>query len=589
VQRSLWWCRSCVGVLLCCLWLMACRHRMVISGDDAGPSELLDGQTFIPLPDGYSPQVCMKEEISVAVWNDPRANFSLAVPLDAQVLPLTITGAVPGESAAAVSYRNVAGLAATRAGSKDPATELAALQQRFAQDLFQAGLGHVTVRGSGTVGTSHDGFPDAKEAAWDVETLTSIEPGELLHVLLGSALLKPQTAISGLPGPVADPATQFVVKLTLVQRGGQVALSAAVATRAAEENVERDTSFIVEDLGNGTALAKAAATTLLECDKGVMSATPTADILWVIDESGSMSDNRQDVANNANAFFDLATASGLDFRMGVTGVRKPEAGIEVGKLCSRASSNTSDDGGEDRFLLPSERATFSACVWNPPYYEPHLEYGLSAAYWAVKRHLPRAVGSPSKIRDGAKLAIIFITDEAPQELKTDGSFNGKSGFLSEADVKSSVCTLSPADQSSLTGFIAPIRDLLSGVAEPGGQAQVHVIGGLCNNSCNAELAHGYKDLAAARGGQVGDVCQKDLSATLKVILKSIASAASPRALHHSPISSSLVVEVNGQHVPRSSVKGFVYSAAANALTFVNVPIAKGMLVAASYRRFTGSK
>jgi hypothetical protein len=111
---------------------------------------------------------------------------------------------------------------------------------------------------------------------------------------------------------------------------------------------------------------------------------------------------------------------------------------------------------------------------------------------------------------------------------------------------------------------------------------------MCGNGCDAEIAYGYKELAAARSGQLGDVCQKNLGPTLQVILSSIASSASPRPLQHVPISSSLVVEANGLRLPRSMAQGYTYNAAANALTFINVQVVKGTVVGAAYRRFAGS-
>jgi hypothetical protein len=290
-----------------------------------------------------------------------------------------------------------------------------------------------------------------------------------------------------------------------------------------------------------------------------------------------MDDNRQDIVNNANNFFARALASGLDFRMGVTGVCDPKGSFKaaVGKFCSKISTNTSDDGGQDRFLLPSEQAIFSSCVNNPPGYEGGSEYGLTAALEAVKKHLPRAANTPEKVRPDAKLVIITVTDEVPQELGN--------GTLSYSDFDK--CALDPAKQAAVQGFIKPHLDTLSGVTDPEAQATYHLIGGVCNNGCSADIAHGYRELAQQLGGEIADVCQKNLGASLQQIVDNVIGAASPVRLAHVPISASLAVMLDGAPLKRSRAGGFDYRASANSLAFINVPFVKGSVVVASYKRW----
>jgi hypothetical protein len=257
----------------------------------------------------------------------------------------------------------------------------------------------------------------------------------------------------------------------------------------------------------------------------------------------------------------------------------------MGKFCSKDTFNRNDDGGEDRFLLPSEQALFSGCVKNPPYYEGGSEYGLTNAYNAVLSHLPRTKKSPHHIRPDAKLALIIVTDEAPQELKPGGHFMGQGGFLGYEDYKNYNCSLTESKQQELDKTLKPLVDLLSGKTEPGVAAMVHLIAGTCKNACNADMAHGYRELAIRHGGQFGDVCQQDLGPTLQVMINSIAAAASPRLLAHVPISSTLVVEAQGVRLNRSRNHGFIYDPPSNRLTFNGIRVRPGHSVVASYRRF----
>jgi len=342
-------------------------------------------------------------------------------------------------------------------------------------------------------------------------------------------------------------------------------------------NVAVNTGIHIDDLSNGTGLAKQTDGEAVECDPFVLSGNPVADIIWVVDESGSMSDNRLDVAANAADFFARAVKSGLDFRMAVTGVCNPSGSYSsiVGKFCSKISTSSNDDGGTDRFLLPTEQAIFEACVKNPPGYEGGSEYGLTNAREAVKKHLPRATNSVSKVRSGATLVVIMATDESPQELKT------LSGFYSYYKT----CQL-PADmQNQVNAYIQQDMDIYTGKLTPESKAIVHMVGGVCNNTCNAQIGHGYNELVKATGGITADVCQANLGATLQIIIDTIIGQSSPAKLEYVPISASLAVAVDKTQLDRSRVKGFDYASSSNTLIFVGVPFPKGSQVVASYRRF----
>jgi hypothetical protein len=566
--------------------LMACNHRAPVYPEEAGIVGIDGGLDTLLLPDGQPdlgvPEICRQEQVPWTLHKDPRGNFGLVIPSGVSAHTVSIAGAASSESAVALNASGVAALVATRLTDlTSPAAEVSKIQQQLSAAL--TGLGSsATVRAAGSSGSSAEKHPDVKEVIWDVSAGAAMEPGELRNRLFAVLLAKPLTALSGLPGAVAAPSAKLMIKLALALRPtGQIIVSAAVANQADYDDTSTGLSFLVDDLGNGTAVAQAGTSPVFECDIRAISSKAVADIIWIVDESGSMNDNRQDIVNNVTTFFNKALAAGLDFRMGVAGMKKPGAGVLLGKFCSDGNGASSDDGGEDRFLLPDEKDAFTACVKNPPYYEGGSEHGLSHGYWAVKNHLPRAASSSHKIREGAHLAVIFVTDETAQELtEEEGDFFGEPGFLSYMDYKKTNCQLTPDKQVKLETFIQPLVDLFGGA-----QATVHLIGGVCNNACSAEVAFGYQELVNAFGGQTGDVCQHDLNATLQVIIDTITASASPRTLKYVPISSTLAVEANGLLLPRSRTQGWVYNPTSNSLTFINVQVPKGAVVVASYQRF----
>jgi hypothetical protein len=290
-----------------------------------------------------------------------------------------------------------------------------------------------------------------------------------------------------------------------------------------------------------------------------------------------MDDNRNDVAAHASEFFDRAVASGLDFRMGVTGV-----GMSLnGRLCSEISTDPEHGGGADRFLEPGERDIFEACIINPPGYEYSDEYSLHNAREAVKQHLPRKADDATKIRPEATIVIIHATDEAPKGWKDS---------VPGANTYRWYCSPPIEALQATAAYVQPDIELFSGADPAWGEAaraSVHLIGGVCGNSCDpmAEVAHGLNEIVHATSGVVADVCQTDLGDSLQIMIDTIAGLASPAELETVPISASLAVAVGTEQLARSRVQGFDYAPGSNALVFVNVPFSKGVQVAASYRRY----
>ncbi len=612
-------------LLGCWVGLCACTHRTTVTGDDAGPSRdtyPFDGPIVLPdasYGDGTQPRSCGTGQWRpVTLFRDKAKLMTLALPQGVTTHPVTNQAhAGQVESAVALDWGQVAGLAIVRPSLDthgSPDDELRLILNGLVNDLKSEGI--VASQTSGTLGENHDGlrdkktklfYPhsDVKEAAWLVTASSKqgLRPGWLRNALIASMLRVERHKLAGLPAATRPASGKLLVKLSLVKRTQSltaplVAVTAAVVDQQRYLGDATDAFARADDLSNGTSLARASAGTVQQCDATVITHIPRADIVWVVDESDSMNDNRQDIVKNAGAFFSRAQAAGLDFRMAVTGMRQPDAqkGVSAGKLCSTASGDPGHSGGADRFLLHTEKSTFVSCVKNPPYdfrlntVHGGKEYGLTNAKAAVQRMLPRVAGSSSRVRPDAELAVIVVTDEAPCELKNQPCAGKKGecdwacqdGFLQASDYDSHInkkCALVGLD-STMQKAMAPYTFFFKTA-----NATVHLIGGGCLSRCRANLMWGYDDLVAATKGQTGDVCQKNLGATLQHIVDGIAAAASPVKLAHTPISSTLVVELQTRRLSRSRHHGFMYNAASRSLTFNHVEYSLGHQAVAAYSRF----
>jgi len=536
----------------------------------------------------------------VQLRRDQDGDWYIAIEKFAKYGTITVAGANKTNKLAAGSINydkttdEVAGFVLSKATSNSSIqTEMTALIAL----LKSAGLGTLTVRASGIQGKSHDFYDQVEGTIVDIQA-SSTDVSSARNQVVAALLGKQLSDLTNVSSPFGSSHSTLVLRFTTVRRfafkkdsKGEVikdskgyptddndstkwrtVIMGAVASKTNYQNPKLQTGFLVSDLSNGTAVAIAKDRVVNECDVGTIIQLPIADIIWVIDESGSMSDERQDVVNNANNFFSRALASGLDFRMGVTNVVHPPNTKCIGKFCSKISSNTSDDGGTDRFLLPTEQNIFSSCIKNPTCYEGGSEYSLLNAKTAVTRHLPRASNDPLKIRTNATLVIIVATDEIA---------NGLSGILGYS---SKPCPLDATTKTKLDQALQPYLNLFTGVTDPEARAMYHIIGNVCGSS-TSQVNHGHMTLANKLGGQSASIKQKNLGNTLQVIIDAIIGEASPVKLDYVPISSSLAVAMDAVEVKRSRTNGFDFSTQTKSLVFINVKYKKGSEVIASYKRW----
>ena len=473
-----------------------------------------------------------------------------------------------------------------------------------------------TVISSGTKITSHDKFPAVVSVQVSLKVSPAAKPGAVRNALVAALLGKPLSAGGGAEdyGPES---TELSVRLQTVLRPleGRLLILGGVAPAPMTADERQDTSYHLDDISNGTGLATPADSDTVECDPFIGGGNPIADIIWIVDESGSMSDNLQDIVRHAKEFFGRALNSGLDFRMGIAGTADPlglfpfpipgKTDVKTGKLCghvmpAQGSPFDSDDGGPDRFLLPTETAEFATCIANPPYVEGGSEYSLAHAMMAVAKHLPRKANDPTKIRPDATLVLIFATDEVPQELKGGGNFCREGDpapcpiNLPSVNVSTVQCELPTEQQRMLDIYVKPWIDLFQGNNKVWGKeakAIVHLIGGLCSSTDSAacdtkpEVSHGLLEIVRATGGIAADICQESLGTTLQVIIDSIIGAASPMRLEYVPISASLAVAQGSNALTRSRVRGFDYVGFSNSVVFVGLSSQPGAEVVVSYRRW----
>ncbi|MCD6499258.1 MAG: VWA domain-containing protein [Deltaproteobacteria bacterium] len=436
------------------------------------------------------------------------------------------------------------------------------------------GTTHVNMRASGAARVSHDLMPTVVSAVVDLSGLDRTNIIDVRNKLLAGLMGREVSEYSALPeadaytdeqgNPIVLASdTTFVVAFTVqyrYEKSGDppdppsgdmwVVVMGAVSRLGDYSNYDQHAIQHLEDASNGTCLAGPTDGQVPECEAYSLSRVPKADIIWVIDESGSMSEEQQSVASNAVDFFNRAQAYGLDFRMGVVDVNIENNGV----FC------TGNGQSADQFLGPGDLNAFQACAiepWGALQPEGGAEYGLTQGLHAIQGHLPRADNDSKHIRTDAQLVIIYVSDERPDEVED-------AGCADEFDNDP------PIDPNCLQPVIQPTLDLLTGLSDPEGAGVAHAIVSPPPGGCSTatETGRGYSDIVTALGGQIGSVCQTDLGPTMQVIIEDIVANSSPIVLRHVPISVSITCAKDGEALDRSRRDGFDYRASANTIVFI---------------------
>lgn len=219
------------------------------------------------------------------------------------------------------------------------------------------------------------------------------------------------------------------------------------------------------------------------------------DVLWIIDNSGSMAPRQENLARNFQSFIQEFTRNSVDYRIAVT---TTDIFKEAGRFV-----------GNPRVLSPTTPNVATAFANNvkvgttgSPY-----EVGMEAARLAIDLQVqandaavlqcksackPTAPACPSEcetntvfqfLRRDAYLYLIFVTDEEDR---------------SAQDVR----------------FFYRYFETAKGVGNDGMVTTAAIMGDVPSNTCGATPGARYKQLSDLTGGEVGSICDDNFSVTL---------------------------------------------------------------------------
>lgn len=398
---------------------------------------------------------------------------------------------------------------------------------------------------------------------------------ELISAVSGSPVTSGESAAT-----CADLQVYWNSQLRIDQNAGnKLVISAVAACRDAVQNSE-SLLFLFEDVLSGTTVAPGAYDPVdFFCeDVPPRQEIGAADFLWVIDNSGSMSDEQDNVAAAVDTFLSVLMSSGIDWRLGVTTTETYHIapGGNLAVLTHDELMNTTTGLREPGFITPEDldaaelfrrNVTVDIGCDRPDIGPPDLnicgsglEEGLLSSSIVLERLAENttAIDAPADrhaLREGAVRIVIWLSDEENHGIRD----------LLPSD---------PAFQQFVTGQIAAHREhdvaAFAIVGDPGRDN-----GGVCEPLdledpaavTGAVFGVSYIEAARALGGAESSICTDDLRPAIEAIVRRAVGAAAAYPLAKLPISSSIRVAVDGQLIPRSTTAGWNYDADQNAIVF----------------------
>lgn len=598
--------------------------------------ECLDGETDPHIPDTDGDGVLDGDE-STFICNDTgefnegrkpvqyqthqRALFQIAIEVDASYMDVDPQSPAPAEGAGAFDMtdpeHSFAGFVASRP-SVDESLHLELTD--FINDL--RAIGDVTTLAGGSATQSHALKDQIINVTLRLTMSSSTDPGSIRNQILGVVLERGMGEFPSLPNTsFTASSTTFNVSLML-QRSeqGRTVFMGGVATYGDWESKDQ-VAFHLNDSAGGACLAEAGDSTEQECEQ-YLARSPTADIIWVVDASGSMNDDQQNLSQASSDFLTVAAAHGLNWRMCVVDMTAE----------NDATCCTDTDESGDRWLTagnPGDADRFRNCIMDPAGAQSSsggVESGLVQMEKAIDAHNPPTQDSDKYFRPEAAKIVFFMTDECAESVTQrdlcpdvpDGpddchyfigcmendmagcqdvmmnpthvmNCQSQPDYWNDPDCADVYYCMGDTsedawDPIACDPLIAPYKE----VAEQNdviayGLAILASDPESCSEDSGTSPPIGYQQVIADTGGILASLCQDDLSTTMELMIEDMAGASSPLFLDHTPIPVSLAVAIERKDsqnptqtsfeaIPRSRTSGFRYKASSNRIVLVDQPM-----------------
>ncbi|NVJ23317.1 MULTISPECIES: adventurous gliding motility lipoprotein CglD [Myxococcus] len=392
---------------------------------------------------------------------------------------------------------------------------------------------------------------------------------------------------AGITGP-------FTIQAQYVHRSNDSVLVVLAITPTTRYN-EAGSLFALADTAGGSALAQFGDADAVQCEL-FTSRQAVVDFLFVVDDSGSMSSSQQSLADAATAVANKLANSTLDWRLAMITTsytstnnnhvnRNLVRGFtrNVNQFRAWLTQNSTCATGQCNNLTIPAGTTPTTCTNNQSCWVGLSGNGdekpMDAVRAAINNVLvPNGTSSDSRIREGAKVVVVILTDT--HDYSTDSIATFEQYFRSTG---TTAATKNPLNQViQVHGIICPPEFATSNTAT------------WCHNQEDPRNPK-HLDIIQATGGVVGSIRNStSITTTINGIIDSVIASVGYRT-QQPPIGASVKVSVasvadavacpTASDLPRSRTNGFDVDGINRTLSFFGGcrPLADNTAAAVSYR------
>lgn len=267
------------------------------------------------------------------------------------------------------------------------------------------------------------------------------------------------------------------------------------------------------------------------------------DILWVIDDSYSMSEEQDRLADGFEGFVANLADTNIDFHIGVTTTDMDLDNPKRGELLGTPKVLTPDDNYVALFQNRVRVGTDGS----------DKEKGLSASLEALTE--PLASGQNAGfLRDDAILSIIYVSDE--NDCSDNEALAGQDSIACYDEYEQLVSVRDTALR--LKRLKSPgVRVLASAIVGPNAESS-------CEDTWPGHRYHGIAD---ATGGLIGNICEPDYGDIMDELGLSVSGVLNTFELSFVPVEETLEVLVDDEAIDQDPLTGWTYDAEYHLIRF----------------------
>lgn len=481
--------------------------------------------------------------------------------------------------------------------------------------------------------TTWDGF-SALQAFYE-QSGTSTDLNQRTNELVDALVPGSTGRLSAAAGVLGS----FSLQALYVHRSNQslVVLVAITPLAVSGGTSSQPAAFIARDLAGGSALAQFGEPRSVQCERFQPSNTGKVDLLFVVDDSGSMALSQQKLASAAQSAVDALNASALDWRMAMV-TSSYHAGTQANVGAFRWF--TRNVNNVRAWLTQNSICQSNVCTVVPTVpmassCPGDTSQGASGGCWvgvggngsegllgAARKALnditpgtaPNESELPTRVRADALVAVVLLGDADDQ---TSGYTTvltncGSGGNL---DREGTGCepvqnftgffgtTAGGSPPSNRTGRLIPVHGIVCPAGSFCGCTTPPCTGASADREFNPQPANGgqrHAKVIAATGGVLGSILEESsVGATMQAIIRDAISRGGYRPLR-SPIGTSLKVAVDPvinpgvclpSNLPRSTADGFDFDGHARTLSLFGTcrPNTSSAQAAVSYQYWVDTR